>query len=156
NRWAPVWRNAVRPVERVPDAFLARGRNRVRIDGALDAGALVRALRSRRFRVTRFESDGATYLFADRLAWAHFGTFASHLSLILLLAGVLVSRFGTVEERHLIAEGETAGVFSAADPRHLQVRVDRAVAEFDAEGRARDFRTFITVQRNGAVVKQGV
>ncbi|MGH2600192.1 MAG: cytochrome c biogenesis protein ResB [Dehalococcoidia bacterium] len=156
NRFLPVWRTVVRPPRRVPDTFFERARHRAGFP--LPAGGVAEVedrLCRRHFQVRRFETPAATYLFADRFAWAQFGTFASHLSLILLLAGALVSLAGTVEQRLTIAEGETGGLFSPASDRHLQVRVDAAVARFDDAGNPRDFRSHLTLLRNGAAVAQG-
>jgi cytochrome c biogenesis protein ResB len=156
SRFMPVWRNVTRPPRRVPDAFFDRGRHRVTVP--MPAGgiaAVEQALRCRHFRVTRISTAPSTYLFADRFAWAQFGTFASHLSLVLLLAGALVSLTGTVEQRVTVAEGESAGVFAPSDPRHLQIRVDAAIARFDADGNPLEYRTALTLFRGGSPVKQG-
>lgn len=155
NRFPPTWRTVTRPPERVPDAFFERAHHRAAFAAPPDPAAVAAVLRRHRFRVKQFAAPHATYLFADRYPWAPFGTFVSHLSLILLLAGALVSRLGTVEEQHLIAEGTTAGVFSPSDPHHLQLRVDKFIARFDEENRPLDYRSYLTVIQNGQIVKRG-
>lgn len=155
NRFPAIWRTVTRPPERVPDTFFTSAHHHATFEAPQDPTAVERVLRRHRFHVKRFETGQAIYLFADRYPWAQFGTFISHLALILLLAGALVSRLGTVQEQHLIAEGTSAGVFPLTDPRHLQLRVDRFVAKFDEAGRPLDYRSYLTVIKNGQVVKQG-
>jgi cytochrome c biogenesis protein ResB len=155
NRFPPTWRAVTRPPERVPDTFFERAHRRAQYRSPASAGAVEEALRRQRYRVKRFVNGGVTYLFADRYPWAQLGTFVSHLSLILLLAGALVSSVGTVQEQHLIAEGTTAGVFPVESDHHLQLRVDKFVAKFDDQGRPLDYRSYLTIMQNGRVVKQG-
>jgi cytochrome c biogenesis protein ResB len=156
SRFMPVWRNVMRPPRRVPDVFFDRGRHRLTVPmPAGGVAAVEQALRRRHFRVTRTGTAPPTYLFADRFAWARFGTFASHLSLILLLAGALVSLTGTVEQRVTVAEGESAGVFAPSDPRHLQIHVDAATARFGEDGNPLEYRTALTLFRGGSPVEQG-
>jgi cytochrome c biogenesis protein ResB len=155
SRFPPTWRTVTRPPETVPDTFFDRAGRRVSFDLPSTPDGIEQALRRRRYSVKRFPQDNVTFLFADRYPWAQLGTFVSHLSLILLLAGALVSSLATVEEQHLIAEGETAGVFSPADDRHFQLHVNDFIARFDEMGRPLDFRSFLTVIQNGQVAMRG-
>jgi cytochrome c biogenesis protein ResB len=52
-------------------------------------------------------------------------------------------------------EGTTAPVFAVSDPRQLQVRIDDAVGRFGEAGNPLDFRTHLTIFRNGREVKSG-
>jgi cytochrome c biogenesis protein len=154
NRLPPIWRNVFKPQTRVPDEYLAHDAT---IVASVDAAAMERELRRKRYRV-RLQRDGdATYVFADRYPWSQFATFVSHLALILFLAGGLVTAMTAREQQVFIAEGEPAlPVFPIDDPDHMQVFVEDAVGLFDETGFPLDFRTSLVVFKDGEEVARGV
>jgi cytochrome c biogenesis protein ResB len=158
NRFAPTWRNVTRAQQRVPDAFFDRAASNRAVLAPVGAAAdrLAAALAARRFRVTRVEDTGATYLFADRFAWAQLATFVSHLALIMFLAGGLISRLGGYTNGLFIAEGMTSPIFAVSDPNQMQVEVVDAVGEFDDAGNALDYRTALVIYQGGREVARGV
>src|SRR5207244_2054988 len=98
-----------------------------------------RVLRRARFKVeTVEERDGAVYLFADRFAWAQLATFASHLSLILFLAGGIVTKLVGFETFIEVGEGATAPVFPVVHPNQMQVLNLDSVEGRDARGNVID------------------
>jgi hypothetical protein len=122
---------------------------------AVDVVAAEDALRRERFSVkTRREGEN-TYIFADRYPWAQLATFVSHLALILFLAGGFVTALTGFTADAFAGEGTTVPVFAVKDPNQLQVRVDDAVGVFGERGNALDFRTHLTIFRNGEEVKSG-
>ncbi|MEX1254021.1 MAG: cytochrome c biogenesis protein ResB [Dehalococcoidia bacterium] len=158
NRFAPTWRNVTRPQERVPDGFFDRAATNRASLPAVENGAdrLEATLRARRFRVKRFEEAGATYLFADRFAWAQLATFVSHLALIMFLAGGLISRVGGYTNALFVAEGTTSPIFAVSHPSQMQVEVVDAVGKFDAAGTPLDYRTELVIYQGGREVARGV
>jgi len=158
DRFVSTWRNVTRPRERLPDSFFERAANRLAFEAPAQgtAARLEALLRRRRFRVRAFAADGATYLFADRFAWAQLGGFASHAAVVLLLAGGLVSHFQGFTQDLLIAEGKTSPVFAVSDPDQMLVRVDDAIARFDEEGSPTDFRSELVIFQDGNEVARGV
>lgn len=157
DRFVLTWRNVTQPLERVPDSFFDRAANRVVLETpAAGSAPLERVLRRHRFRVRAATADGATYLFADRFAWAQLGGFASHLAVILLLGGGLVSHFRGFEQDLFIAEGTTSPVFAVSHPDQMLVELQDAVAAFDAEGSPTDFRSELVIYQDGREVKRGV
>ena len=157
DRFVTTWRNVTRPRERVPDSFFDRAANRAAFEtqGAGAAARLEGLLRRHRFRVRAATAGDATYLFADRFAWAQLGGFASHIAVVLLLAGGLVSHFRGFEQDLLIAEGTTSPVFAVSHPGQMLVEVQDAVASFDEEGSPTDFRSELVIFRNGREVARG-
>lgn len=155
NRLPSVLRAVWRPLQRVPDAYFERTENRHSLSGQTDPAVVEAALRGRRFAVRRSQEQGATYLFADRFAWARLGTFVSHLSLIVLLAGALISRLGGFEESLFIAEGTSQPVSSVDGGERLQVMVEDAVARFDESGRPLDYRSELVVYDGGQEAAKG-
>jgi len=154
NRWSPTFRNVVHPPRRVPESFFERAHNRVTLGGASPA-VVESALRGMRFHVERREEGGATYFFADRYGWAQLATFVSHLALVLFIAGGLVTALTGFTSNAFAGEGTTVPVFAVKDPNQMQVRIDDAVGTFGERGNALDFRTHITIFKNGEEVKSG-
>lgn len=156
DRSVATWRNVTQPRERLPDSFFERAANRIAFAPPAEGAArLEELLRRRRFRVRAFASDGATYLFADRFAWAQLGGFASHAAVIVLLAGGLISHFGGFTQDLLIAEGTTSPVFPVSHPEQMLVQVDDTIARFDAEGSPIDYRSNLVIYQDGHEVARG-
>lgn len=155
NRLMPTWRSVARPQTRVPETYYTRARHRARRDAAVDADALVTALGRRRYMVRRYDEGGAVHLYADRFRWAQLATFVSHLSLILLLAGGLVTRLYGYNVQLFIAEGRTAPVFPVANNRQIQIEVKSFGEPVDEQGRILDFRSRVVLYSRGVPVKEG-
>ncbi len=162
SRLPHIWRNVASPQEQVPDAFFDRAANRATfataepIAGGDTASRLAAVLRRRRFSVRSFRAEGATYLFADRFAWAQLGSFASHLAIILFLAGGFISQLGGYTNALFIAEGTTNPVFPVSHPKQMQVEVVNAVGDFDEAGLPVDYRTELVIYQGGREVERGV
>ena len=160
SRFPPIWRTVRRPQRRVGDRYFERARQRLDFaspaPAAATADALAAALRRRRFSVRAEERDGAHYLFADRFAWVQLATFVSHLALILLVVGTLVTKFAGEELQFWVAEGESRPLFATGgDRQQVQVIVDDAIARFNDEGQALDFRSHVRVTSGGEEVGAG-
>ncbi len=154
NRWSPTFRNVFHPPRRVPDSFLERAHNRT-VLAPVDAAALSATLRKLRYRVETTAERDATYLFADRHPWTQLATFISHLALILFISGGLVTWFTGFSAEIFTGEGTTAPVFAVSNPNQLQVRVDSTVGRFGDAGNALDFRSQLTIFKNGEEVAHG-
>lgn len=99
NRTPLLWRQATRPRVKVTQAFLERAPLHaavaVRGDPEAALAPVLSAFGSRRFRTTVTRDDEGIHVYADRFRWGPFGSVIAHLSLVLVLAGVLVgSAFG--------------------------------------------------------------
>ncbi len=154
NRWSPTFRNVFQPNTRVPDSFFERAHNRAAL-AAVDAPVLEAALRKMRFRTKTKTREGAVYVFADRHPWTQLATFISHLALILFISGGLVTRLTGFSADIFTGTGTTAPVFAVSNPNQLQVRVDDAIGRFSATGSPLDFRTQLTIFKNGQQVASG-
>ena len=154
NRWSPTFRNVFHPPERVAESFFERAHNRTLL-APVAAGDLERSLRGMRFKVKTEQRDSATYLFADRFPFTQLATFISHLALILFIAGGLVTWMTGFSSEIFAGEGTTAPVFAVSNPNQLQVRIDEAVGKFGDVGNALDFRTHLTIFKNGREVASG-
>lgn len=109
-----LWRTATKPRVTVGDGFFAHARERdsivVRGDAEDLAARTVTVLKRHHYRVVR-EDDGAVNVFADRFRWAPFGSLIGHLSILVILLGVILgSMLGFREDAFVIAEGSTVTV----------------------------------------------
>jgi cytochrome c biogenesis protein len=154
NRWSPTFRNVFRPPVRVPETFYERAHNRVALP-AVQTSALHDALRRMRFRTRTEERDGATYVFADRYPWAQLATFISHMALILFIAGGIVTWATGFTSEIFAGSGTVTPVFAVKNPNQLQVRIDDAIGRYGPSGNALDFRTKLTIFKNGQQVASG-
>ena len=154
NRWAPTFRNVFHPNHRVPESFFERAHNRAALDAAAPA-VVSRALKRMRFRIHVEDRDGATYVFADRYPWTQLATFVSHLALILFISGGLVTWFTGFSTDIFAGAGTTTPVFAVSSPNQLQVRVDEAIGKFGEQGNPLDFRSRLTIFKNGREVAHG-
>jgi cytochrome c biogenesis protein ResB len=156
NRLAPTWRAVRRPVRRVNDRFFDHAHARAALAMPDGAAAVVRTLRSHRYTVEQVdERDGVVYLFADRYPWAQLATFVTHLSLILFLAGGIVSKLVGFETSLQVAEGATAPVFPTTRADQMQVLNLDAVEGRDAAGNVIDYHTDLVIYRNGRELCRG-
>ena len=155
NRLPPTLRNVFRPRERVPEQYFERARSRLHAAEPLDADRLARALRRRRYAVRQSDEGGITYLFADRFPWAGLATFASHLGLILILAGVAVSLLLAREAPLLIPEGTAKTYGELADPDFMLVQVLDTVEGRDPQGNIIDYHTDLAIYRHGQELCRG-
>jgi cytochrome c biogenesis protein len=154
NRWSPTFRNVFHPPRRVPDTFFDRAHNRVAL-APVDPAAAEATLRKARFKVQRDTENGATYLFADRYPWTQLATFISHLALILFISGGLITHLTGFTADVFAGEGTTSPIFAVSNPNQLQVRIDQAIGKFGAQGNALDYRTHLTIFKNGEQVASG-
>lgn len=170
SRFPPIWRSVRRPQRRVNDRYFERARHRLdfatpavtpaagpaSFDTTAAADALAGAFRRRRYRVQVEQRDGAHYLFADRFQWAQLATFVFHLALILLVIGTLITKFGGEELQFWVGEGQSRPLFATgSDRQQVQIIVDDAIARFNDDGQALDFRSLIRVTSGGEVVAAG-
>lgn len=153
SRIPPLWRQAFRPPRSIPDGLYERA-SAVRVSGEVVPAKVERELRLRRFKVRRRDEGDTTYLFADRFAWAQLGTFASHLALILFLAGALVTKLDAFGASLVIAEGTSSPVFPVAHERQILVQVLETVGAFDQDGRPLDYHSDLVLYRNGQEAKR--
>ena len=157
NRWKGIWRTVFPPRIRMTDAYFqhARFNTRYVVDGPAEAGAATvkRGLKHARYRVSTEAESGSLALYADRNRFSRFGTFISHLSLVLLLAGTVVGGiWGRSDPEFIVPEGMTRDVGLGTD---LSVRLEHFTDEYYVEGPPKDFRSDLVILKDGEEVKWG-
>ena len=155
NRIPPIVRNVRRPLRRVNDRYFLTARHRAEFTTPADPSALVGALRRSRYHVEQTERDGATYLFADRFSWAQYGTFLSHLALILFMSGAIVTKVVGFSTDLTISEGNTEPVFPVVHSGQMQVQNLRAGDTPDAAGNPTRYFSNLAVYRDGRRICTG-
>ncbi|MCL6644317.1 MAG: cytochrome c biogenesis protein ResB [Dehalococcoidia bacterium] len=155
SRLRPTIRAVRNPPKRVPDAYFERAHHRADFSHPGGAEAVERLLRQRRYTVQRVrEEPGAVYLFADRYPWSQYGTFLSHLALLVLLLGGLLTVFAGFDRTMVIAESTPAApVFAQAGPNQLFIRMVDAHRGLDADGNIIDYHSIIEVRRGDETVR---
>lgn len=155
SRLRPTIRAVRNPPKRVPDAYFERAHHRAAFSHPGGADAVERLLRQRRYTVQRVrEEPGAVYLFADRYPWSQYGTFLSHLALLVLLLGGLLTVFAGFDRTMVIAESTPAApVFAEAGPNQLFIKMIDANRGLDADGNIIDYHSIIEVRRGDETVR---
>jgi cytochrome c biogenesis protein ResB len=156
NRFMPTWRSVRRPLRRVNDRYFEHAHARASVETGAGPEAVERLLRKHRYKVERVaERDGAVYLFADRFSWAQLATFVTHLSLILFMAGGIVSKLVGFNTSLLIPDGRTQPVFPVVHANQMQVLNVKAVEGRDAQGNIVDFHSDLVIYQNGREICRG-
>jgi cytochrome c biogenesis protein len=154
SRFRPTWRSVHRPQKAVADAYFEHAHQRASFTNAGDIDAVESLLRQRRYHVERTQTAGdVTYLFAERYSWSQYGTFLSHLALLMLLVGGLLTVFAGYSRTIVIAEAAPAApVFNGPGPDQIFVGVRDAYRGMDAQGNIVDYHSILEVRR-GAETK---
>lgn len=149
SRFRPTWRAVHRPPRLVGDRYFDTAHHRASFAFDGDASAVGEELRRRRYSVEQVaQRDGTTYLFAERFAWSHYGTFVSHLALLMLLIGGLLTRFGGFNNTFIVPETAPGfPVFADPGPGQIFIAVDDAIEGRDADGNIVDYRSHLTVRQ---------
>jgi cytochrome c biogenesis protein len=157
NRWKGIWRTAFPQRIRMTDAFFQHARFNARyvLNEPPEAAAVTvkKGLKHTRYRVSTEAEAGSVALYADRNRFSRFGTFVSHLSLVMILAGTVVGgMWGVSDPEFIVPEGMTRDVGLGTD---LSVRLEHFTDEYYVEGPPKDFRSEIVIFKDGEEVKRG-
>ena len=117
------------------------------------AEAAVTFLAQRGYRQRRQTVTGTDLLAGDKNRFAPWGTYAIHLSLILLVAGYLMgSYFGYNDDSFIVAENQTRAITGYPFSLYLDSFED----EYWPDGSPKDFRSQVKIIENGLVVKEAL
>jgi len=155
SRFPPTWRSVQRPQQRVAERYFETARHRASFTHAGGVEAVERLLRRRRYTVTRtHEDEGVTELFAERFPWTQYATFVSHMALLLLLVGGLLTNLAGFQRTLALAEGRPgAPLFGEPGPGQVFVGMEDAHRGVDAAGNIVDFHSDLLLRRGDEVVR---
>lgn len=154
SRFRPTARAVRRPLRAVPDRYFESAHHRADFSHPGGAAAVESALRKRRYRVEQTRSDeGATYLFAQRYQWSAYGTFLSHLALLMLLVGGLLTRFAGYQQMMVVAETKPAApLFASPGPNQIFIEAMDSYRGLDDQGNIIDFHTMLEIRRGAETI----
>jgi cytochrome c biogenesis protein len=157
NRWRGIWSSVFRTRVRMGEAFFEHARFNARLEPAMPAAEAAkrvkRALARSRYRVEAQVSDDSIAIYADRNRFSRFGTFFSHLSIVLILAGTIIGGlWGFSDPEFIVAEGATRELGQGSG---IAVGLEHFVDEYYLEGPPKDFRSEIVIYDKGVEVKRG-
>ncbi|APV43980.1 Cytochrome c biogenesis protein ResB [Dehalogenimonas formicexedens] len=110
-------------------------------------------LTKRGYRIRTQETPEGKVFVADKNRFAPWGTYAIHLSLILLTAGYLVgSAKGYSNDAFIVTEGETRAIGS---PYDASIKLVDFQADFYEDGSPKDYRSDVQIIVAGQIVKEG-
>jgi cytochrome c biogenesis protein len=156
-RWRGVWTTVFHTRVRMTRSFLLQARSHSQMDAAMTAPEAAervrRALQRSHYRVRTETGADSVALFADKNRLSRFGTFLTHLSLILILGGAIAGGvWGFKEPAFVVTEGSARELGLGTG---ISVRLDRAVNDYYADGRPKSFQSDLTLLENARPVKQG-
>jgi cytochrome c biogenesis protein len=158
SRWRGIWNTVFHTRARTTESFLAHAHYSARMQTALPAAEAAERLRKSlarsRYRVTVEAEPGSVAVFGDKNRLSRFGTFFTHLSLILILLGAMAGGiWGFDNPRFSVAEGSTRDLGLGTG---LAVRLNEFADEYHADGTPADYRAEVTLLDSGEPVKTGV
>ena len=115
---------------------------------------------ARRFRYHRTEeTDKGFAIYGERGRWTRLGVYVVHFSVVLLLIGGLIGSIFGFEGFVNIAEGESAQFIQLSNsdqklPLGFEIRCDDFNVEFYASGAPKEFRSSLTIFKQGKAVVQ--
>ena len=157
SRFKPVWRSVRRPQKIVPDSYFEKAGHRINFSYVGEINAVEDELKRLRYTVEEIEGDtdkpGTNYLFAQRFSWAQYGTFLSHLALLMLLLGGLLTALAGDSRTLSLAEKRSAvPLFREPGPGQIFIEMLDAVKTVDSDNHIIDFRSKFIVRRGGETV----
>ena len=157
NRAPHLWKQATHPRLNMTETFFEHAPLHATLDGPVDEEATLAevqaAFKAHRYRtVIEREDDGQTlHVFADRFRWAPFGTVIAHLSLVLVLIGVVVGNaWGFRNSEFAAPIGTSVAVGSGTG---LSVVAKSFTDSYDAQtGAPSDYASDLVLYKDGQQV----
>lgn len=157
NRWKNIRRIVTGGEIKQSENFYLQGRNQAEIKGLKqplpDAGrTIIEILKRRRYRVRTRKEGERIYIAADKNRYSRPGTYATHLSLILFVAGFIIGSFWGFEDNNfIVAEGETQPVGQNSG---LLLRLTSFEDEYWSDGTPKDYRSEVVLYEENREVKR--
>jgi cytochrome c biogenesis protein len=156
-RWRSVWVLTFHTRVRMTETFLTHAKFHETMDVAMPAAQAAeqvrKSLSGARYRVRTEAAGTSVAVFAEKNRFSRFGTFFTHLGLVLILVGAIAGGvWGFKDPQFVVAEGSTKDVGQGTN---LAVRLDRFTADYYPDGRPKAYLSDMTVLKDGKVVKQG-
>jgi cytochrome c biogenesis protein len=157
SRWRGIWNTAFHTRVRVSEGFLLRARFHARLETPLSTSEaserLRRSFKGAGYGLRTDSGSGSVALFADKNRLSRFGTFFTHLGIVLILGGAIVGGvWGFADPQFNVAEGSTRDLGLGTG---ISVQLNHFSADYYPDGRPKDYSSDITLFKAGKPVKQG-
>ncbi len=155
SRFPPTWRSVQNPPTRVNDRYFETARHRASFTHSGGTEAVEALLRQRGYTVTQtHQEENVTELFAERFPWTQYATFISHMALLLLLIGGLLTNLAGFQRTLALAESRPAApLFSKPGPDQIFVGIEDAHRGVDAAGNIVEFHSDLLLRRGNEIVQ---
>jgi cytochrome c biogenesis protein len=156
NRWKSIWTQTFHTRVRMGDSFFQHARFNATFESALPASEAAqqvgRAFSKSRYRVKNDAAPGSVALFADKNRLTRFGTFLTHIGIVLILAGTVVGNmWGFKDNQFVVPEGMAAPL---GQNTNLSLKLDHFADRWDAaSGGPTDYASDVVLYENGKEVK---
>jgi cytochrome c biogenesis protein len=151
NRYTVLKRFLGTPQIIVSESLFKDNKNAIKITAALEPAAaslqLLQNLDQAGYRAKSQLVENQTYLFAEKGIFNRWGNLAAHFSIVLILLGAIIGRFG-FSQQLAIKEGETVAIPQASFQMHLN---KFEVENYPDSNQPKDFRSFVHIV-DGAIV----
>ena len=164
NRFPHAWRQfRFKSSPANPDVFRGISEDAVIIakqDEKVAAEIAAAAMKSPFRRCSSQKTADGLYLYGDKGRFSYFGVYVVHLSILILIAGVIIGAFFGIEGYVNIGEGETISKIDLRNKDQVlllpfAVRCDRFTIEFYDNGSPKTYRSDLTFLKNDQVAAQG-
>jgi cytochrome c biogenesis protein len=157
NRWKGIWTTVFHTRTRMGDAFFQHARFNAAMTAQMPVGTAAERVRKAfshaRYRVATQADESSVAIFADRNRLSRFGTFLSHLSLVMILAGTVIGGiWGFSDNQFIVSEGAIRDVGRGTG---ISVGLDHFTDEYYLEGPPKDYSSELVIYDNGVEVKRG-
>lgn len=154
SRLRPIARSVHRPQRIVADRYFDVAHHRAAFSHPGGVEAVTEVLKKHHYTVEQTRvHDGATHLFAHRYLWTQYGTVVSHLALIMLMLGGLLTRFSGFQNTMALAESAPgAPMFEGAPANQIFITMLDAHEGKDADGNIVDFHSDLLIRRGDETV----
>ena len=138
-------------------------KNRIEYNHDTEAGQLkarYQPIIARRFRYQRTDETAEGFaIYGERGRWTRLGVYVVHFSVVLLLIGGLIGSIFGFDGFVNIAEGESVGSIQLRNsnqrlPLGFEVRCDDFFVDFYETGAPKEFRSSLTILKQGKAVLQ--
>ncbi len=137
------------------NAIIVTGQDK-KVAAAIAAASLKSWFRNYQFH----DTSNGLYLHGDKGRISYLGVYLVHLSILILVAGVVIGSIFGIEGYVSIGEGETVNRIDLRDKNQtlllpFAVRCDRFTIEFYKNGAPKTYRSELTFIKNDRAVSQG-
>ncbi|MFB3897889.1 MAG: cytochrome c biogenesis protein ResB [bacterium] len=156
SRYSALRRFLRAPQITVSESLFKDNKNAIKITLNIDPASaslqLLQSLGTAGYRAKNKTIENQTYIFAERGIYNRWGNLAAHISIVVILLGAIIGRFG-FSEQIAIKEGETVAVPHASFSMHLN---KFEVENYPNSEQPKEYRSFIQIFDSGNISSEKI